>query len=275
MENMISRGAPPCNIPYHSEMNYQQQNFTHRRSEDNLVERNNSAPEYNQSFGRGKPVNEEIVCDHHLATNPPTNTEKQLDLSDEIYGLKMRELNMRSHNTELLKEIQFLKEQNSLLSDKLNSKVIVDLKNYEEEKRQWKLEREELESKVSLCNGIIRGLNEDKVHMGEKISMLEMNLARPVYYPPAQTPHDYSYNPRDGMSTEFPQGNSVQHFDSSYYTCHSSEIAAYNHPRVSHPVTPPAMYDPMLTCDICGVNFLCGEIQKASDHLNTVHPNKN
>ena len=229
-------------------------------------------------------MTEDIVCDHHIPTNPPSNTEKQLDLSDEIYGLKWRVFNTDNENLELRKEIQLLKDQNSILIAKLNSQVIVDLKNYEEEKRQFKLERDELESKVNLYNGIIRGLNEDKVHMGEKISMLEMNLARPTYYTPSQPVQDYSYNPRDAMSSRYSQANSAQHFDSSYFSGHSTEIAAYSqqstspypqeYSRVSHANTAPAIaYDPMLTCDYCGANFLHGEIQKAKDHLNTVHPN--
>ncbi|KAI6649312.1 hypothetical protein LOD99_11678 [Oopsacas minuta] len=268
MDTILPRGPQCDDTQYHQDMNYAHTVMTRKSNEKTISE---DRPDY---IHKRKPtpriVQEEIKSDQIYVNVKSGSTEEQLGLSQEIYTLKINIHQLIKDKEELKDQIHLLKDQNSELSSKLTNQAISDLKSYEEEKRQWKLDREGLENTISLCKGYIRCQDEDKLHQGEKISMLEIALKAHHSSP------EYAYNPRDAMYSS--HSNTIQQ-----YRGHTSDIPTYGKPGSSpayhsayshsHHTTVPLVYDPNLTCDHCGSKFLYDEIQKLREHLNTMHPN--
>lgn len=258
MENFHNRGPQCTNFPYLQEMNNYPQLIPQRNSKENLVHEDTMR----LPPRRHAHVKEEIVTDQAYSSKETYNTEDQLLLSQHIYELEIKLAKMSAENREITYRMELMKEENTDLTSKLNTQAISGLQNYEEEKRKMMTERDDLEVKVNMCNGIIRGLDEEKRHKGEKISMLETQLKSYTQHPPPQ-PHfpyqnDYAYSSRDAMN-------------SGYYTKSNLEMAPYSTTSSGY-FTTPFVYDPGLTCDFCGSKFLHGEIQKLREHLNTIHP---
>ena len=256
MENLHSRGPQCTNLPFLPD-NYQPQIIS-RNSKENLIHNDSTRPPPRR-HALGK---EEVAPDQPFSNKETCNADDQLELSRLIYELEVRLAKTAAENRELVYKMELMKEENVDLNRKLDTQAISGLQNYEEEKRQMLTERDQLEIQVNMRNGIIRGLDEDKRHRGEKISMLETQLKSYTQHPPPQ-PHypyhnDFAYNSRDAMN-------------SGYHSSSNLEIAPYSATSSGY-FTAPLVYDSQLTCDYCGSKFLHGEIQKLREHLHTMHP---
>ena len=233
-------------------------NYQQRNSKESLIQEDTvRLPPRRRAL-----VKEEIVPDHIYSSKETYNAEDQLELSQHIYDLEIKLAKMAAENRELNYRMELMKEENADLSRNLNSQAISGLQNYEEEKRKMMNERDDLEIQVNLRNGVIRGLDEEKRHKSDKISMLETQLKSYTQHPPPQPQYfynnDFSCNSRDAMN-------------SGYHPSSNLEMAPYSNTSSGY-FTSPLVYDPNLTCDFCGSKFLHGEIQKLREHLHTMHP---
>ena len=246
----------------YSESQQEMKRNSYHNSRENLMEKMN----YNDL----EKIDSDNIQMNRTTPALSNNTDKQLNLSEKIYNLELHNRNLEAKNAKKSEEIILLKERVQSLTDKLTKMTdqpIVDMKNHAEERRSWKSEKEQLENQLSMMDSMVRSLNEDKLHMREKISVLEINLARPVSYPPTQPHFDYS-DPRDA-GVGYPFTNPTGH-----YTYYPSQDLSYPYPsngshgyQQSHQA-----WDPLLTCEICGQKFQRGDIQQARDHLNSQHP---